>query len=112
MKALALTALLALVAAAGAGARDEAVTRTPQLRLLDLAPLTVRGSGFRAGERVKLVATADRLATRNVQAGARGGFTVRFDLRAGPCTAAVVQAFGRAGSRASVDRPTPDCLEP
>ena len=84
-----LTALaVALLATSTAlGAAD---ARRPALRITDLAPLTVRGSNFRPGERVKLFVNAGRPITRAVRAGARGGFVARLGLTTRPLS-------GRAG---------------
>jgi len=87
-------------------------SRRPELRITDLAPLTVRGANFRPGERVKLLVNAGRPITRAVRAGARGRFVVRLGvgLDAGTCSASV-QAIGAAGSRALVDLARPGCDE-
>ena len=86
--------------------------RAPHLELVRLAPLTIRGTGFKPAERVRLIVTADGVATRRVSATQLGRFVVRLAIRPGRCTDVVVQAFGAAGSRAMIDRPTPDCMEP
>ena len=98
MRALASAAAAALVlgvaSSASAGPR-------PQLRLLDLTPLTVQGTTFRAGERVTLLVSAGTPVTRHVVAGPRGGFRVRFRFSVPTCTSVDVQAIGARGSRAS-----------
>ena len=99
-------ALLATSTALGA-----ADARRPTLRITDLAPLTVRGTNFRPGERVKLFVNAGRPITRAVRAGARGGFVARLGVRVDGSCAAVVQAIGAAGSRALVDMASPGCDE-
>ncbi len=76
------------------------------------APLTIRGAGFEPGERVRLLATGDGVETRRVAVSPAGSFTAKFGLKGGRCTALVVQAFGNKGSRASIDRPTLDCVDP
>ena len=105
-----LTALaVALLATSTAlGAAD---ARRPTLRITDLAPLTVRGTNFRPGERVKLLANAGRPVTRAVRAGPRGGFVARLGVRVDGSCATVVQAIGAAGSRALVDMASPGCDE-
>ena len=113
MRALAVVVLLALCATHIAPARSEAgSTRKPRLEILGLAPFLVRGTGFRSGERVRILATAAGLETKRVTATTVGSFTVRLRLRPGRCTGVVVQAFGAVGSRATIDRPALDCMEP
>jgi hypothetical protein len=113
VRALVAIVLVALGTACGAAAKDESgIARTPRLEIVRAAPLTIRGAGFRARERVRVLATAAGVETRRVSASAAGTFTVRLSLEAGRCTALVVQAFGAAGSRAMIDRPTLDCIEP
>ena len=99
-------ALLATSTALGA-----ADARRPTLRITDLAPLTVRGTNFRPGERVKLLVNAGRPVTRAVRAGPRGGFVARLGVRVDGSCATVVQAIGAAGSRALVDMAAPGCDE-
>jgi hypothetical protein len=101
--------VLALVVSATA--RGGADARRPALRITDLAPLTVRGTNFRPGERVKLLVNAGRPITRAVRAGTRGGFVARLGVRADGACATVVQAIGAAGSRALVDLARPGCDE-
>jgi hypothetical protein len=90
------------------GAAD---ARRPALRIVDLAPLTVQGTSFKAGERVKLLVNAGGPHAKTVRAGRRGGFTVRLDVSVRGCTAVVVQAIGGRGSRAMVDLTRPGCDE-
>jgi hypothetical protein len=97
-----------LVLATAVGAAD---AKRPALRILDLAPLTVQGTSFQPGERVKLLVNAGGPVARSVRAGARGGFTVRLGVSVRGCTAVVVQAVGGRGSRAMVDLTRPGCDE-
>ena len=51
----------------------------PALVIRDDLPLTLHGSGFRAGEAVRVnVVMNEQRWVRNVRAGLAGGFTVRF----------------------------------
>jgi hypothetical protein len=77
------------------------------LQITDAAPLTVRGAGFRSGERVKLLVSAGRPLSKTVKAGPSGRFTARFGVRTTRGTAVVIQAIGSRGSRAMVDVTTP-----
>ncbi len=104
--ALAGIVVVALMSAGG----GLGATAKPTLRITDLAPLTVRGSYFEPGERVKLLVNAGKPLARAVKAGPRGRFLARLGVRVDPtCSAAVVQAFGNAGSRAMVDLTRPGC---
>lgn len=75
--------------------------RPASLQLVQRAPLTVAGRGFSGREPVTLTAAA-RGAVRSVAvtSGRNGRFRVRFDLRLTRCSAFVVRAVGRLGSRA------------
>jgi len=88
-------------------------TARPKLQALDLQPLVVRGTAFRPYERVKLILSADIAASRILKAGANGRFVTRFRaVSVGRCKGFVLQAFGSRGSRATLERLTPDCIEP
>lgn len=85
----------------------------PSLRPVDLDPLTLSATGFRANERVKLLVSAPAFVTsRNVRAGERGRFRVVFRIAVGRCDSVVVQAIGARGSRATFQRDAPNCIEP
>ena len=91
-----------------AGSRD--VAAKAQLRLADLRPLAVSGTGFRAGETVRVTAiTGVGAGTKNDQAGAAGRIDVRFPrLKLDRCPSYLISARGDKGSRAtlrSVPRP-------
>jgi hypothetical protein len=99
-------ALVAVVLVSGGSAR-------PALRPLDLDPLTLAGSNFRANERVTLLVAAPPVVkSTRVRANARGRFRVVFRVKVGRCDAAVVQAIGARGSRATFQHDTLDCAEP
>ena len=107
--------LVVLSTACGAAAQGEesSPARKARIEIMRSAPLVIRGSGFESRERVRVLASAAGVQTRRVQASAAGTFTVELrGLQAGRCTALVIQAIGDAGSRAMVDRPTLDCIEP
>jgi hypothetical protein len=103
-------ALLAVAAAvAPAASSSQAVTR-PQLRLTATSPIVVRGSGFHAGERVRLVVRAPALVIRRVTAGTGGAFTMRVNAFAGDvCAGLSVTATGDHGSRATYRRLPQQC---
>jgi hypothetical protein len=88
-------------------------TARPKLQALDLQPLVVRGTAFRPYERVKLILSADVALVRSVKASDNGRFTTRFRaVGVGRCEGFVLQAFGSRGSRAKLERLTPNCIEP
>jgi len=84
----------------------------PALRLVKPVPLEVRGSGFRAGERVRLVARAANFtSTKRLRASSSGSFAVAFRLGASHCSGLLVIATGNAGSRTTLKRPPlPECM--
>ncbi|MDF2731630.1 MAG: hypothetical protein K0S92_255 [Desertimonas sp.] len=85
----------------------------PTLRAVDLDPLTLRATNFRANERVKLLFSAPPISSsRVVRAGPQGGFRVVYRVALGRCDSVVVQAIGARGSRATFQRDAPNCIEP
>jgi hypothetical protein len=87
----------------------------PRLALDGMRPLTVRGSGFRAHERVRLVLHRPAGARhRRATAGAGGTFSTAFrGVTADRCSGFWVSASGSAGSRAKlVRRALPQCPPP
>ena len=109
--ALALPVALVATALAPAGAGQTAAK--PQLQLMESAVPTVRGSGFRARERVRLVLHAPGLVTRNTTAGTGGGFTMRLaGLNPNSCTGFSITATGDHGSRATLKRAPGMCPLP
>ena len=107
-----ITASLVLTAAAGAAASSQS---RPTLRITAGAPLTLRGAGFVARERVMVRVTTDRLrAVKRLRASATGGFTVRFDgVAVYPCTITSAVAVAVASGRsAAVKMPPAQCPQP
>jgi hypothetical protein len=98
----------ACVALAFLGVSAQASTvRAPVLRLVDIAPVTFRGTGFARLERVRVTLTRNgRTTTRSARANNAGAFRVGFGLVAlDPCLGAiVVRATGARGSRATFRR--------
>jgi hypothetical protein len=100
-------AMIAAVALTGGGAA------TPRLRAVDLDPLTLSGTGFRKNERVTLLVAAPPVVkSTKLRANARGRFRIVFRVKVGRCDAAVVQAIGAHGSRATFQHDALDCAEP
>jgi hypothetical protein len=106
-------AVVACAALAWGSTTAASPTARPKLQALDLQPLVVRGTAFRPYERVKLILSADVAAGRILKASANGRFVTRFRaVSVGRCEGFVLQAFGSRGSRAKLERLTPDCSEP
>lgn len=109
-----LGAVAFLLTAAGVGAG--AATRAATLRLVDGDPLTLRGSAFKPGERVRVtVSIQPRRWERRIRAGRAGGFTVVFQQAhvGDPCTTDFhATAVGREGSIARLKRPQRLCPMP
>jgi hypothetical protein len=95
-----------------AEARNDERTR---VRMLDPAPLTLRGVGFARDERVRLaVSLGERHAARRLRANEAGSFMTRFDaMRYGRCGPALeVEAAGSQGSRVSWKLVPLECPDP
>jgi hypothetical protein len=88
----------------GREAASPAAAAKPQLRVVALRPLAVLGTGFHAGETVRVTARTNAGAgSRSGEAGAAGRIGVRFpQLKLGRCPTYVVVAKGDDGSRATV----------
>src|SRR4051812_9503933 len=84
---------LVLLAAATQGAQAAVA---PTLRVVTFSPLVVRGTHFRATERVTVHAAN---ATRVVRTNANGAFSVSFAASIDRCSARIF-AVGAAGERA------------
>lgn len=90
-------------AASGSGTADAG---KPRVSLVDDAPLVVAGRGFRARERVRVVASAARGHYRKmVSVSRQGRFTVRFASVEASCGPLHIRAVGTEGSRATWRRP-------
>ena len=93
-------ALVALVAIAPAGS---AAPAKPHLRIVDHAPLALRGEGFKAAERVTLRVTLGQATVkRHVTVSPGGSFkTVFTTMRLDGCKSLHAEAAGSKGSRVS-----------
>jgi hypothetical protein len=96
------TVLAAVVVSPGGVARTH-----PIVNVTRVIPITVQGSGFKAGERVKVVVRISVVLRKTVTATRRGRFTVTFS-RGSRCVAIHVVATGNKGSRATAYVP-PRC---
>jgi hypothetical protein len=82
----------------------------PRLRVVDLTPFAVVGTGFRAGETVRVTVRAEGdSSSASDEAGTTGRISVRFPrMKLGSCPTYVIAARGDKGSRAglrSIPRP-------
>jgi hypothetical protein len=99
-----LTAVLAAVVSAPGGlARTHAT-----ISVTRVIPITVKGAGFKAGERVKVVVRTPTVYRRTVTATRRGRFTTAFQRGGSKCVTIRVLATGNKGSRARAYVP-PSC---
>lgn len=101
---------LALVLAFGAASGD--ASARARLTVVDTAPFTVRGSGFKPAERVALVVAVKNRWERTVVATSTGSFVARFTgPTIGRCSAYFVRARGNRGSLAVI-KLVPECPSP
>jgi hypothetical protein len=101
--------LLAALAAAERGESEGAAAK-PRLSI-DLAPLVVAGSGFQAGETVRVTVRGGTFASSRDKASAAGRISVRFPwVRLEQCPKfLIITATGDKGSRAQLRRMPPAC---
>ena len=106
--------LLAVLAAGGGGVVAGNATKPggAALRIVQEAPLVLRGSGFRPRERVSVtVRMGATVLVRRTRAGAAGGFTVRWpSARLRACSLPlVIRAKGTATGVVDADLGHRDC---
>jgi hypothetical protein len=114
IRAIAAIALVVCVSAIGVAAgaldRGSTSTRTARLHLADAAPLKLRGTGFVAGERVRVTVTAETRRTKRVSADRSGRFVTRVaGVGYDRCNGLLAQAVGSEGSLARLKLPQPLC---
>jgi hypothetical protein len=107
--ALAIGLLLPFTLSSGGFAEGGSAAK-PRLRVTDLTPFAVVGTGFRAGETVRVTVRGEGdSVSATDEAGAGGRIAVRFPrMKLGKCPTYVIAARGNKGSRAglrSVPRP-------
>jgi hypothetical protein len=83
----------------------------PQIASMGQNPLTVKGTGFRPGERVRIVVKGSQGGTLTGKAGPDGSFAATFRGVNG-CDSVTVTAVGSKGSRASFNLSQIACIEP
>jgi len=104
VRRLAIFVLAVALAGVVTGSTSATATR-PALRLSDDMPMTLRGTGFRSGEHVKVTVVAGKRAVHWVWAGSSGGFLARFQgMDANACRGSSAIAVGDHGSYAAFKR--------
>ena len=116
LAAVVLVAIAALIATvvgqtSGSSSREPKAIRQTQIAPMGQNPLTVKGSGFRPGERVRLVVKGSEGAALTAKAGPDGSFVAAFRGLNG-CDSVTVTAAGSKGSRASFNLSQIACIEP
>ena len=98
--ALVFAVLVLLPAYASSDGRGAAAAKA-RLQAAALKPLVVVGTGFRAGENVRVTANAEEgFAAKSGRAGSAGRIGVRFPkLNLGRCSTYLISAKGDKGSR-------------
>ena len=82
----------------------------PALRLVTVRPLEVRGSNFKAKERVKVTLYARTEKVRRTTATEAGSFTTSFGaVPLSHCDGFLIRAVGSQGSVATTKIPRPAC---
>jgi hypothetical protein len=111
MRAVGIIALsIAAVATGAASASPTSTTARPSVRVSDLNPFTVRGTNFKARERVRVVISSKKhRTTRTVTANGRGSFRTAFAFKLRGCDEYSVRATGGGGSRAAVKSSQQSC---
>lgn len=109
MKALIASLAAGLLLVQAGAAADESASRTARLRVLQTPLLSLSGSRFLPGERVRVTVVSVRKHSKRVTATRRGAFVVRFDFVPDRCLGATIVAVGNRGSRAQAKLPMPVC---
>ena len=87
----------------------------PILRIVNDSPLTLRGTGFKARERVQVtVVMRERILSRQLRTGSLGGFTIRFvGVGINYCVFPLsIRARGSSSGLARTLMPIADCAMP
>jgi archaellin len=116
LAALALVAVAAVIATvvgqtSGSSSREPKAVRQAHIAPMGQNPLTVKGSGFRPGERVRLVVKGSQGAALTAKASPDGSFVAAFRGLNG-CDSVTVSAAGSKGSRASFNLSQIACIAP
>jgi hypothetical protein len=89
-----------------------ASSNTARIGFASVSPVTVRGTGFKSGERVAVTVSSKVTKKKTVTASSRGGFKARFSgFSIARCQAYAVRAKGNRGSTAFA-KVIPECAPP
>jgi hypothetical protein len=98
------------LAALAAGQRGDTGSAAKPRLSVDFTPFVVGGSGFRAGETVRIMVRGAAATTRTAKASSAGRISVRFPALGDDCPRfLIVTATGDKGSRAQFRRMPPAC---
>ena len=115
LAAVVLVAAAALIATvvgqSSSSSHEPKAVRHAQIAPMGQSPLTVKGTGFRPGERVRLVVRGSQGGALAAKAGPDGSFAAAFRWMNG-CDSVTVTATGSKGSRASFNLSQIACIEP
>ena len=110
--ALAALVVSATLAITGSDASRSEQARRGKLVQVSPQPLTLKGSGFVASEKVQVSAsTSGAKETRTVKANGSGSFTVSFSRKLNACNGLTVSAVGNKGTRTSFQLSQLVCLD-
>jgi hypothetical protein len=115
MTRLVVSAVLAAVVVLSVGVAQGRPAAKPQLRIADASPFTLVGTGFRAGETVRVTVRANTGGgSARDRAGTTGRIAVRFPrLKLGRCPVYLIIAKGDKGSSATLrSLPRPCGIDP
>ena len=108
MRLLLVLVLFAVLLPVGAVASSN----TAHIGFASIAPVSVRGTGFKSGERVAVTVSAKVTKKKTVAASSRGAFRATFSgFAIAPCQAYAVRAKGNRGSVAFT-KVLPECAQP
>jgi hypothetical protein len=106
-------ALAAAGCANAEGGGSTTASRRPSIIVVAAPPMAVRGTGFKARERVTVTVRATGSARKQVVASSGGAFTVRFqNVDPSACAGLSITAVGNRGSRADFKRSPGLCPRP
>jgi hypothetical protein len=108
---VAAAALIATVVGQTSSSSHEPKAARAQIAPMGQNPLTVKGTGFRPGERVRLVVKGSQGAALTAKAGPDGSFVAAVRGLNG-CDSVTVTAAGSKGSRASFNLSQIACIAP
>jgi hypothetical protein len=111
-RAAVVAALLGILLCAVATAAPAAAAKAT-VRIVKLNPLTIRGTGFKPAERVRLRLSAGVTGTARGTATAAGVLTVSFPkTKVTACTAYTLRAVGAAGTKVTFKRKVTSSCKP